>query len=109
VFTRAARGGEPGVAHHVADGEFGDALAEFLDDADSLVAGDERRFGLDRPVTVLGVQVGVAHPRCDQLDERLTRPGFRQFHILDVEVFAEDVHDCSLHGAHDSSLRVVAI
>ena len=52
------------------------AGAELLDDADPLVAGDERRpAGLHRPVAVSGVDVGVAQTARLHADEDLPGAG----------------------------------
>jgi len=62
VIAGAACVAQPGHRHAVADRDLGHTRAEVLDDADPLVAGDERRRRLDRPVAVGGVDVGVAEP-----------------------------------------------
>ena len=51
------------------------AGAEPLDDADALVAGDERRRGLHRPLAAGGVDVGVAEPGRLDADEHLLGAG----------------------------------
>ena len=53
----------------------GDAGADRLDDADALVAGDERRRRLDRPVAVGGVDVGVAQAARLDADQDLAGSG----------------------------------
>ena len=49
------------------------AGADRDDVADALVAGDERRLRLDRPVALGGVQVGVADAARRDLDQDLAR------------------------------------
>ena len=51
---------EPGHRDAVAERDLGHPRAELDDDSDTLVTGDERRRGLDRPVAVSGVDVGMA-------------------------------------------------
>ena len=63
VLAPPARLAEPRHGDPLPDGQVGHALAELLHQADALVAGDERRVRLDRPVSVRGVDVGVAQPR----------------------------------------------
>ena len=72
--------------------------AEAFDDPDSLVAGDERRMRLDRPVPVGGVDVGVAQPAGLDLDHHLPWSGLWFGHLLDAQGLIEGVHDCSSHG-----------
>ncbi|GEM_PF-6769646 len=55
----------------VADGERGDAFAEFGDDARALVAHDERGGGV--PLTPLHVEVGMADAGGGDLDAHLAR------------------------------------
>ena len=50
------------------------ARAQLFDDPDLLVPRDERQRGLDRPVPVRGVDVGVAEPRRFELHEHLATP-----------------------------------
>ena len=51
----------------------GDAGAERGDDAGALMAGNERRRRLDRPVAVGGMQIGVADAAGDDLDQDFAR------------------------------------
>src|ERR1700729_2957452 len=53
------------------------------DEPDALVAGDERRRGLDRPVAVRGVDVGVAQTARLDLHAHLPRQEFRHRDPLD--------------------------
>src|SRR6185295_6014334 len=62
VFAAAAGRPQPGVADLVADLEVSDSGAQGHDGAVALVAGDERWLRLHRPITVRGVQIGVADP-----------------------------------------------
>ena len=71
VVAGAAGVAEPRHRDAVAERDLGDAGAELDDDADALVAGDERRRRLDRPVAVGGVDVGVAQARRLDLDADL--------------------------------------
>ena len=75
MLAVAARGIEPGDADAVAFLDVRDAGAHRGDVAHTLVARDEWRCGLDRPVAVGGMQVGVTHAARRDLDEDLAGPG----------------------------------
>jgi hypothetical protein len=68
-----------------------------MDGADALVAGDERRLRLDRPVAVRGVDVGVAQPGSLHLHEHLAGAGLGDGKVLDLQGLAELADDCCLH------------
>ena len=53
------------------------------------MARDERRAGLDRPVTLDGMQIGVADTAADELHQRLSGAGLRNENVFDNEVLAE--------------------
>ena len=57
--------------------------------ADAFVAGDEGQGGLDRPVAVGGVQVGVAHARGDHLHQHLAGWDVGDRHFFDPQGLAE--------------------
>ena len=73
VVARAAGVAEPRHRDPVAECDLGHAPAELAHDADALVAGDERRSRLHRPVAVRGVDVGMAEARRLHLDQDLPR------------------------------------
>jgi len=75
------------------------ARAERGDLAHALVAGDERRGRLDRPVAVGGVQVGVADAAGVDPGDDLARSRRRDGNLADVERRTEPGHDRGLHGA----------
>ena len=85
VVAGATGVAEPWHRHALAERHLGDAGAELAHDADALVAGNEGRCGLDRPVAVGGVDVGVAEPRCLHLHPDLPRLEWRARDILDGE------------------------
>jgi len=91
---------QPGVADQLADGQVGDPFAQGHDLADTFVAGDERRVRLDRPVTLHRVQIRVADPAGDQLDQRLSGGRGRHRNSLDDQVLAELLDHCCLHRCH---------
>ena len=78
------------------------ADADPFDDADTLMPGGERQGGLDRPVTVGGVDVGVAQAGGLDPDDDLARTGLGLGHLLDGERCGEVVDDGSLHGVAPS-------
>ena len=71
----AARRIEPRDADAVAFLDVRNAGADGGDMADALMARDEGRLGLDRPIAVRGVQVGVADAARRDLDEDLASLG----------------------------------
>ena len=75
VVARAARIPQPGHRDAVADSKLAHTRAQLGDDADALVAGDERRRRLDRPVAMRGVDIGVA--QATRLDPHSHLPVFQ--------------------------------
>jgi len=61
------------------------------DDADALVAGDERWGGLDRPVSFGGVDVGVAQTACFDLHAHLPMSERSRGDLLDGDWITEAV------------------
>ena len=61
------------------------------------MAGDERRARLDRPVTLCGMQIGVAHAGRFQLYQCLAVAGGRQVELLDLQWPAEFGDDGGAH------------
>ena len=61
VLAAAARRPQPGVADFVTDLEVLDAVTERDNGAITFMSGDERRLRLHGPITVRGMQIGVAH------------------------------------------------
>ena len=98
VLARAARRPQPRVADFVADLEILDAFAERDDGAVALVAGDERRLRLDRPITVCGMQIGVADAGGLQFDQRLAVARRWQVEFFDLQWCAEFGDDGRAHG-----------
>ena len=88
MLAVAAGGVQPGHADPVALLDRRDAGADGRDGADALVAGNEGRRGLHRPVAVGGVQVGVAHARGLDLDQDLARARLGYRHLLDRQRLA---------------------
>ena len=89
VAALAAGVSEPGDRDAFSDRPVGDARAELLDDADSFVAGHERQAGLDGPVAVGGVDVGVTQTARLQVDQHLTGCRLGDLTLLDLERSAE--------------------
>jgi hypothetical protein len=93
---------EPWDGDPVADGVLGDARRGLFDNADALVAGDERRGGLDRPVAAGGVDVGVAQAAGLDPDPDLTGARLGDRHVPDFQRLVETGdHGCT----HDVLLR----
>jgi hypothetical protein len=72
---------------------------ERLDDPHALVARDQRQRGLDRPVAVRGMDVGVAEAAGLDPDEHLAVARLRLGDVLDGQRLGEIVDDGGLHGA----------
>jgi hypothetical protein len=61
------------------------------------VPRDERRDGLNGPITVGGVQVGMTDPGCGDFHQDLSRSWCWDRNVLDPERAAEAVHDGRFH------------
>ncbi len=77
--------------------ETGHSVPERLDAADALVTGHERWAGLDRPVTVRGVDIGVAQAGRLQSDTDLAGAGLGVRTVLEHQRLAEGPDGCCLH------------
>src|ERR1039458_2496045 len=93
ILTAATRVAKPGHRDAVTDRDLAHAGRDLRDDADALVTGDERRRGLDRPVAVRGVDVGVAEATRLDLHAHLSRTELRHRDLLDGQRAAEVVDD----------------
>src|SRR6478735_860223 len=102
VVAVAARAAEPGQGDPISDGDVLDAVADTLDDADALVARDERQRGLDRPVAVCGVDVGVAQAGGLDPDQNLTCLRNRFVELPDGQALGEVGDHSCLHGRSPS-------
>jgi len=74
-----------------------DPGTELFDDADTLVARDQRQVRLDRPVAVRRMDIGMAQAGCLDTDQHLPTSGHRLGDILDAKVMGEIMDDCCLH------------
>src|SRR5699024_5698606 len=100
VLTGSAGRPQPGVADHLADFDISDAGADLLHSPHTLMTRNERNLRLDRPVPLRGVQIGVAHTRGDEFDQRLSGTGFGDRIVSDDELLAEALDDCCFHFRH---------
>ena len=75
------------------------AGTQALDHADALVAGDERRRRLDRPLAARGVDVGVAEPAGLDAHEHLAGAGLGDGQVLDLQRAIEGADDGGFHGS----------
>ena len=94
----AAGGIEPGHADPVAFPDMFHARAHAGDETDALVARDEGRCRLDRPVALGGVQIGVANARGVDRHLDLARAGLGHRHLVDGQRLAEFPHHGGFHG-----------
>jgi hypothetical protein len=97
-FAPAARRPQPRVADLVTDLEVVHTLTECDDGAVALVAGDERRLRLDRPIAVRRMQIGVAHPGGLHFHQGFTVAGGGQFEIGNLQRGAEFGDHRGTHG-----------
>ena len=74
------------------------------DHAGTLMAWDEWRNRLHRPVPISRVQIGVADASCDDLDQHFARPRRGHRHFLDSQGLAERPHHRRLHHLHHERL-----
>ena len=65
--------------------------------ARAFVPRDEWRDGLDGPVAVGGVKVGVTDPACDDSHQDLARSRCRDRNVFDLERSAKGMHDRRFH------------
>ena len=93
VLADAAGIAQPGHRDAFADGDLGHAGTELDDDADALMAGDERRRRLDGPVAMRGMDVGVAQPGRLHVDAHLPELEPEDRDLLDGQRLAEGVDD----------------
>ena len=104
----AARRIEPRNADAVAFLDMRDARADGGDMADALVARDEWRLGLDRPIAVRRVQVRVADAARRDLDKDLAGLWARHRYLLNNQRLIELTDDCRFHGlGHLTSCWVI--
>ena len=103
MVAGAAGIAQPGHGDAIAERHLGNARAQLDDLPDALVPGDEGRRGLDRPVAVGGMDIGVAEP--GSLDPHADLAGLERpdRHLLDAERLAELMHDS---GAVRTELRL---
>jgi hypothetical protein len=98
VSTLAAGVTEPGDRDALADSSVSDLGTEFLDDADTFMAGNERQCRLHRPVAVSGVNVGVTETAGLHPNEYLPECRLGDLPLLDLERSVERGDYCCLHG-----------
>jgi hypothetical protein len=80
-------------------------FADRLHDADTFVTGHKRRSGLDHPVTVGGVDVGVAQPRSLDPNQNFSGGRFRQGSILHDQRLTELANNSDAHDRLLSTSR----
>ena len=90
---------EPRHADSVALLDDRDARAQRDDTTDRFVAGNEREFGLEGPVAVGGVEIGVADAAGFGLDQDLAGTGRRNVQLLEHQRLAELFDDGGVHFA----------
>ncbi|MNF91961.1 hypothetical protein D3C84_745850 [compost metagenome] len=106
VFAVAAGRVQPGNADPVAFLDVGDPGAHGDHVADAFVAGNEGRLGLDRPVALGSVQVGVADAAGGDLHQQLSGTGGGHRDFADLQRFAERGDNSRFHRlGHDGGPR----
>jgi hypothetical protein len=104
ALTGSTGPAQPGDGHPVALGDLGDPGPKGGDDADPLMAGDQRQLWLDRPVAMGGVDVGVAQPGRLHPHQDLPESRLRHRHLLQLQGRLELMD----HGCQHGGLLVVA-
>ena len=106
-WTHVPHSGAKSVTTWSPGAQRGDALADRLDDAGSLVA-EHARGVAGRVGAGGGVEVGVAHAAGVHADEHLAGPGPVELDVLDDERPAELLEDCcaDLHGRDATAFRL---
>lgn len=101
----AAGGVQPGHADAVAFLDPGNAGADLGDIPDTFMAGDERERGLDRPVAIGRMQVGMANAGSHDPHENLAGRDFRHIDFLNDQGLAEGMDNGRFHFfRHDALL-----
>src|SRR5262245_49802897 len=98
----ATGGVQPRNAHAITFFHVFHAGGDRADEADSLVARNEWRLRLERPIAICRMQVCMAHAGSHDLDEDAARYDFGHWHFLDSQRFVEGIDDRGFHRGHDS-------
>ena len=93
----AARIVQPGRADRIAFLEPDDSGTDGRHNTGALMAGNEGRFRLDRPVACGGMQIGMTDAGGDDFDENFTPPRRRDWNFFDFQRLSEFVDHCGLH------------
>src|SRR5476649_1896298 len=105
IFAMSTGGIEPGHTNAVPFFHGRDTRADGGDYADTLMARDERQRGLQRPVAVRGMQIGMTDATGLGLDQYLPSTGRWNVDFLQHQWFAERFDNSRLHFAfHDFRL-----
>ena len=105
-----ARRVEPGQTNPVAFLDDLDARSDGDHRPDALVSGNERERGLQRPIAVRGVQIGVADAAGLGLDDDLTGARSRNFPLPDDQRLSELLDDRRSHlVCHESLLLLLDV
>jgi len=98
VLAVTARGVKPGNAHPITLFYRGDALPQVRHVTHPLVAGYKGQLGLDRPVAVGGMNVGMADATCHDLHQNLPFSGLRHRDLFNRKRFTELANERGFHG-----------
>ena len=73
----------------------------------TLMARDERKGRLHRPIAADRMQIGPTHPAGSDLHKHLAGAWLRDRHTLDCQRFAEVADDCCFHCLFHDSVRPI--
>jgi hypothetical protein len=97
MFAMATRRIKPRNADSITLFERAHALADGSHVPHSLMSGNKRRFRLESPIAVDGVEIRVTDAASGQLHQHATRSNFGHRNFLDRERLSETVHDGGTH------------
>ncbi|AER55456.1 hypothetical protein DSC_04015 [Pseudoxanthomonas spadix BD-a59] len=93
---------EPGHSHSIAFPKVADSGADRHHVPHALMSRNERRCRLDGPVTLGGMEIGMAYTRRRDLHENLSAADGWHWGFLDDEGLPKCADHCSFHGfLHD--------
>jgi hypothetical protein len=88
---------QPRNGHPIPFSDMADPGADLLNDAHTFVARDEGRVGLDRPIAVGCVDIGVAETTRLDLHDDLPKARLRFRYVFDLQWLIERVNNCCSH------------
>jgi hypothetical protein len=97
VLAMAASSVQPRHTDSVALLERGDVRAHLRNVANAFMAGDEGQDGFYGPISLSGMEIGMAYPARHYLNQYLAWGHVRNIYLLNEQWFAEFMYYCSFH------------